>query len=66
MQFEVLIYPGFSNKVFSIVLPKLFWGCTSYYNLGFKHCVKTLGLLIGSRIVADQNLTGLLGGSTDA
>ena len=31
MQLKVLIYPEFSNKVSSIVLSKLFWGCSSNY-----------------------------------
>ena len=34
MQLKVLIYPGFSNKVSSIVLSKLFWGCSSDYDGG--------------------------------
>ena len=34
MQLKVLIYPKFSNKVFSIVLSKLLWGCSSDYNGG--------------------------------
>ena len=46
--FKVRFGPGIFGRVFSIVLSKLFRGCSSYYDGEFRHCIKTLGVLIGS------------------